>query len=296
MKRLLEAINRGILRGLNEQNIELLTDLDDDNLDQQNSIQVKSMNNKIDYSIKQQLADAIQTGKIHNSLKQFINNPNNFSKLKGLIKANNREHLEQLIEIGQELFGDDGNFNWIDTSEITDMSYLFGVGNNSVDFNGHIELWDVSNVADMTGMFYEAESFNQPIGDWDVSNVTNMSWMFYGTYEFNQPLGDWDVSNVTDMTEMFDKAASFNQSIGNWNVSNVNNMPWMFASAYDFNQPIGDWDVSNVVSMSGMFFDAKSFNQDISQWNIKKVKDYDDLYYNCPIEEEYKPKFIEYLN
>jgi hypothetical protein len=33
MKRLLEAINRGILRGLNEQNIELLSDFDDENLD-----------------------------------------------------------------------------------------------------------------------------------------------------------------------------------------------------------------------------------------------------------------------
>jgi hypothetical protein len=33
MKKLLEAINRGILRGLNENNIELLSDLDDENLD-----------------------------------------------------------------------------------------------------------------------------------------------------------------------------------------------------------------------------------------------------------------------
>jgi hypothetical protein len=33
MKKLLEAINRGILRGLNENNIELISDLDDANLD-----------------------------------------------------------------------------------------------------------------------------------------------------------------------------------------------------------------------------------------------------------------------
>jgi hypothetical protein len=32
MKHLLEAINRGILRGLRENNIELLADLGDDNL------------------------------------------------------------------------------------------------------------------------------------------------------------------------------------------------------------------------------------------------------------------------
>jgi hypothetical protein len=28
------------------------------------------------------------------------------------------------------------------------------------DFNGHIELWDVSNVTKMTGMFDGAEKFN----------------------------------------------------------------------------------------------------------------------------------------
>ena len=33
MKQLLETINRGILKALTENNIELLTDLDDDNLD-----------------------------------------------------------------------------------------------------------------------------------------------------------------------------------------------------------------------------------------------------------------------
>ena len=49
MKRLLEAINRGILKALNESNINLLTDLDDDNLGQLDSIQTKNINTKINY-------------------------------------------------------------------------------------------------------------------------------------------------------------------------------------------------------------------------------------------------------
>ena len=47
MKKLLEAINRGLLRGLHEQNMELLSDLDDENLDQLDSLQTKSVNNNI---------------------------------------------------------------------------------------------------------------------------------------------------------------------------------------------------------------------------------------------------------
>jgi hypothetical protein len=53
--------------------------------------------------------------------------------------------------------GDDGNFNWIDTSEITDMSNLFS---RNYTFNGHIELWNVSKVTDMSNMFAFAKSFN----------------------------------------------------------------------------------------------------------------------------------------
>ena len=50
MHKLLEVINRGILRGLNENNIELLTDLSDDRLDQLDSIQTKSINTKTNVS------------------------------------------------------------------------------------------------------------------------------------------------------------------------------------------------------------------------------------------------------
>ena len=296
MKKLLEAINRGILRGLNEQNIELLADLDNEHLDQLDSLQTKSFNDKIDGSImavRQQLLQAIQTCKLPSGLKRIINDPNNFSKFKWLIKANDTAHLKQLIKIGQILFGYNGNFNWIDTSKITDMSELFYYS----DFNGHIELWDVSNVTDMNHMFAFTNNFNQPIGDWDVSNVINMGYMFHHADKFNQSIGDWDVSNVNNMDHMFCTAEKFNQPIGDWDVSNVATMEGMFCNAYKFNKPIRDWDVSNVINMEGMFWNAFSFNQDISQWNVKNVK-YTGftMFLNCPIKREYRPKFIEYLN
>ena len=59
-----------------------------------------------------------------------------------------------------------------------------------------LEIWDVSNVTDMYGMFAYS-SFNQNIGGWDVSNVTDMYGMFYDATSFNQDIGYWDVSNVT---------------------------------------------------------------------------------------------------
>jgi hypothetical protein len=80
----------------------------------------------------------------------------------------------------------------------------------------------------MGSMFYQNAYFNQPLSGWSVSNVRNMSFMFYNS-PFNYPIGNWDVLNVTGMTSMF-QSSSFNQDIGNWNISGVTNFTdFMFA-------------------------------------------------------------------
>ena len=156
-----------------------------------------------------------------------------------------------------------------DLSNVKDMSSMFF---DAYSFNGDISSWDVSNVTDMSYMFFYAESFNQPLNDWDVSNVTNMSSMFANTV-FNQPLDKWDVSNVTNMSSMFTINPEFNQPLNDWDVSNVTNMSLLFAVAESFNQPLNDWDVSNVTNMSYMFTHAHSFNQPLDKWDVSNVTD-----------------------
>ncbi len=152
-----------------------------------------------------------------------------------------------------------------DLSQVTDMSYIFY---NASSFNGNIGNWDTSNVTIMTGMFNGATLFNQDIGGWNTSNATNMSGMFGTAATFNQDISGWDTSNVTDMSYMFSAATAFNQNIGGWNTSMVTDMNSMFSGATSFNQDIGGWDTSNVTDMFRMFVSATAFDRSIGGWDI----------------------------
>ena len=200
------------------------------------------------------------------------------------VSARDRDHLLELIE---EIFENEGkscDLNFIAVSQVTDMHDLFAVQN----FRGNISKWDVSNVTDMSGMFYgngailnldtgkeeERIPFDLGIGNWDVSNVTNMSHMFSGS-NFNGDISRWNVSKVEKMACMFDESL-FNEDISNWNVSNVQNMMGTFRKSR-FTGDISHWDVSNVRDMREMFCCAL-FNGDISSWDVSNVTEMDRMF------------------
>jgi surface protein len=141
---------------------------------------------------------------------------------------------------------------------------------------GTMSDWDVSNVTNMNGLFYDLSNFNGDISQWDVSNVTDMGAMFRGASNFDRDINGWDVSSVTVMATMF-YGSRFQGNIGDWDVSSVTNMSWMFAgsgSSVDlYNlipEGIGNWDVSNVTMMDRMFYRTVG-NVDLSNWDVSSV-------------------------
>ena len=97
-----------------------------------------------------------------------------------------KDELEELIDKLINERGNDADLNDIDTSKITNMSYLF----YESLFNGDISNWDVSNVKNMRTMFCESKftGENGDISNWDVSNVKDMGVMFYNSpLEKNTP-------------------------------------------------------------------------------------------------------------
>ena len=143
--------------------------------------------------------------------KNFIKG---FNDSMPIIKVNNKKELKTIISRAIKLFGTKCNLNWIDVSNINDMSELFYYSN----FNGDISQWDVSNVTDMRHMFAYTH-FNGDISQWDVSNVINMKEMF-ACSKFNGNISNWDVSNVENMNGMFYDSV-FNGDLSKWNVGHL---------------------------------------------------------------------------
>ncbi|ADG70914.1 BspA family leucine-rich repeat surface protein [Brachyspira murdochii] len=188
-------------------------------------------------------------------------------------KPKNKIELRSLIENNNIYLGD------IDTSLITDMSYLFRKTNRK-EYSG-IENWNTENVINMESMFAGLSQFNETLYKWDTSKVNNMTGMFFCCKEFNQDINSWNVSNVTNMANMFCLCEKFNQPLDKWNVSNVENMTGMFAGAYNFNKSLNDWDIYNVKYMLSMFNGAGSFNKPLNKWNTRKLENMSTMFYNA---------------
>ena len=79
------------------------------------------------------------------------------------------------------IFGNNGNYNWIDTCNITSLTCLF---KNQPDFNGDITRWDVSNVTNINQAFMGCKSFTQNLKNWDMSNVISATGGFNGCVNY----------------------------------------------------------------------------------------------------------------
>jgi surface protein len=128
-----------------------------------------------------------------------------------LRKPITRDELVKLIRDGRDV-------THVDTSEITDMSYLFS---GDKEFNQNIGRWDTSSVTDMSFMFAGAKEFNQDITAWDTSSVTDMRFILDGATAFNEDISTWDTSSVTDMSCILGEATGFNEDISTWDTSSV---------------------------------------------------------------------------
>ena len=170
-----------------------------------------------------------------------------------------------------------------DTSNVTDMSYMFSnCSLATLDLSG----WDTSNVTNMRRMFIDCRSLaTLDVSGWNTSKVTDMHYMFYACLNLlSLDVSGWDTSNVTDMNNMFCGCSALTSlDVSSWDTSNVTDMNDMFDSCSSLaTLDVSGWNTSNVTNMGGMFFDCSSLaTLDVSGWDTSNVTYMFGMFYGC---------------
>ena len=181
------------------------------------------------------------------------------------------------------MFADVSNWN---TSKVTNMSCMFQVG-DSYDGNGKLtEIiglgdLDVSNVTDMTCMFYGAGQMTfYDVARWNVSKVESMNHMFCDNFKLRSlDLSAWDVSSVKTVYDMFDDNVKLTTigDVSHWNtVSLIDAGGWLNeASSFTGDNfgvlDLSGWDTRNLKSAGEMFLHTKLHTIDLSGWSFDSI-------------------------
>ncbi len=173
----------------------------------------------------------------------------------------------------------------LDTSAVTDMSYLFSqTATETLDVSG----FNTSNVTNMEGVFnrgYYNLVTIKGLEKWDTSSVTNMSYMFSECFDLkSMDLSAFDTSNVTDMKYMFNSCSALESvDLSSFNTSNVENMQEMFYACSAMKElDLSGFDTSKVTSMADMFYCNNVLESlNISGFDTSKVTDMTEMFYRC---------------
>ena len=154
-----------------------------------------------------------------------------------------------------------------------------------IEMNG-IENLDTSEVTDMSYMFTDGSQYTDlDLSSFDTSNVTTMSGMFYGCSKLtNVNLANFNTKNVVKLSNLFNGCSAIeNINLNSFETSNVTNMYGMFGNCENLkNVNLKSFDTSKVTNMEAMFFNCKSLSKiDLSNFNTSSVERLKRMFVNC---------------
>ncbi len=151
---------------------------------------------------------------------------------------------------------------YLNTSEVTSMSYMFSCKNLKTIDLSH---FDTHNVKYMHSMFERCSSLTElDLSSFDTRNVETMSFMFSEcTSLTNLDLSSFETGNVTDMQKMFaviDGESNLKSiDMSHFDTSNATNMYAMFYGCSKLEAlDLSSFETSNVTNMEMMFSQCSS--------------------------------------
>ena len=150
----------------------------------------------------------------------------------------------------------------------------------------NLENLNTSEVTDMSYMFFACAKLTAlDLHSFDTQKVKNMFALFYGCSSLkNINVSSFNTSNVEKMGRMFCECKELPAvDVNNFNTSKVEDMFCMFARCEKLEElDLSHFDVSNVTSIAAMFTECRALKHlDISNFYTKKVEEYEDLFEAC---------------
>lgn len=137
--------------------------------------------------------------------------------------------------------------------------------------------WDISDVEDMSEMFYDCKNLKEVIirndtdtlGNWDTSKVKYMSNMFALTSLEEIDVSSWKIDSLKKINGMFFGCLYLNEVIfGDWAVSNIEDATNLFALCENADFDINNWKLSDNCKQEGIFYHC--YNKSIPDWYQEK--------------------------
>ena len=184
------------------------------------------------------------------SLNQYIIEKiliNKSSKL-NKIKVESKDQLKSII---RERYNNNKSFidlTDLDISELDNLSYIFYRLNiEVVDISG----WDTSNVKFMKGIFSNCTKLKKIIGieNLDVSKLENANFMFYQCEKLVElDLTNWNPMLLQRASYMFYNCSNLKiiKNIENWQLPNIKDVRSMFSGCTKLDVDLSNWDLTNI--------------------------------------------------
>ena len=179
------------------------------------------------------------------------------------------------------------DFGGLDTSNVTDMSYMFRDGYGIKEIK-NLKNLNTSNVTDMSEMFSGCTVLTSlDVSNFDTSNVTTMQSMFNSCRKLTSlDVSNFDTSNVTDMSGMFSSCYELESlDVSNFDTSNVTYMSSMFRFCYALETlDLSNFDTGSVTGMVYMFNNCTSITNiqmPSDMTTTKPAADMRSMFYGC---------------
>ena len=176
------------------------------------------------------------------------------------------------------------NISYLNTSEMTDMSYMFyGCENlQSLDVSN----FNTENVTDMSVMFRKCKNLQSlDVSNFNTAKVKNMDNMFADCWILHSlDLSNFNTENVTNMSFMFYWCGNLlSLDVSNFNTAKVENMKGMFYCCSKLpSLDVSSFNTENVTDMYKMFYWCGNLQSlDVSSFNTENVTNMEDMFGQC---------------